>query len=57
MIHAIRNGQKADFSEHVWDLLPPGKEGWEQVKAEPTEEVKAAVKKQVKAEPTEEVKL
>ena len=43
MIYAIRNGQRAKFSEHVWDLLPNGKDGWEPIQADPPAEIKAAV--------------
>lgn len=43
MIHAHRNGQRAKFSEHVWELLPDHKEGWDPIKVDPPAEVKAAV--------------
>lgn len=36
-IMAERNGSQRSFSVHVWDLLPPDKEGWKQVSGTPAE--------------------
>lgn len=49
MIKAIHlaTGRKGNFSEAVWELLPPGKDGWQ---IEVPEEVKEDLDKKAAAE-------
>lgn len=37
IIHAMRNGQKREFTRLLWDHLPSDKEGWKEISDKPKE--------------------
>jgi hypothetical protein len=47
-ILAQRNGKKGWFHPNTWDLMPPGKYGWEPVKHNPPKAVQQQLPQAVK---------